>query len=232
VLVLVVQCFAEVSMRIRVPELATEALMILFVLATASFAQDRPWRVAGALEYARITEDEGFLGAGPGVSGGVEFALTEATTLGVDGGATRHIRDLDFHAVAFDAEGRPVPLPYTERWEGTAGFVMITVAHAFGATPIRPVVWGGAGLMSHGGTSSRQLTTPQVPPGYILQDDDGFTRQGRRVTAFAFEGGGGMDVEVTPRVTVRPFAALRLANTANVGPKYIIRSGARVAVAW
>jgi hypothetical protein len=229
--VLVVPFSAEASMRIRIPELAV-VLLILVSGATASFAQDGPWRVTGSAEYARITEDDGFLGAGPGVSGGVEFALTDATTIGVDGGMTRHIRDLGFHAIAFDADGRPVPLAYTLRWEGTARFVMLTVAHAFGTTSIRPVVWSGAGWMSHGGTSSRPLTMPQVPPGYILQDDPGVARQGRGVTAFAFEGGGGIDVEVTPRVTVRPFAALRLANTGNVGPKYIIRSGARVAVAW
>lgn len=201
--------------------------------ATASLAQDAQWRVAGGLEYAHVTGDDGYLGAGPGVSGGVEFALTEAFTIGVEGGVARHRRDLDFYAIAFDADGRLLPLPYTERWEGTARFVMLTVAHAWGATSIRPVVLASAGMMSHGGTSGRPLTTPQVPPGYTLQHDGGVvTRRGRHVTAFAFEGGGGVDIDVAPRVTLRPFAALRLTGTGNVGPKYIIRSGARVVVAW
>jgi opacity protein-like surface antigen len=205
---------------------------LLLALPSAGRAQEGRWRATAAVEYAHITEDDGFLGVGIGGGGGVEFALTDRTTLGLDVSAVRHIRDLEFYAVAFDAGGRPVPLPFTERWEGTARFGLVTIAHAFGTASLRPVVWGGAGMMSHGGTSSRPLTSPQVPPGYTLQEGDTFTRLGRSSTAFAFEGGGGVDIDVTPRVTQRPFAGLRLVNTENVGPKYIIRAGTRVAIGW
>lgn len=208
------------------------AALLVLALPTASLAQDGRWRVAGAVEYAHITEDDGFLGAGPGASGSLEFALTDATAIGVEGGVIRHIRDLDFHAIAFDPNGRIEAFPYTERWEGTATFVMGTASHAFGSARARPVVWGGVGVMSHGGTSRGPRTLPQIPAGYTLQDGDAVARRGRSSSAVATEGGAGVDIGVAERVTIRPFAGLRLVNTGNVGPKYIIRTGARVTMSW
>jgi hypothetical protein len=46
------------------------------------------------------------------------------------------------------------------------------------------------------------------------------------------DGGGGVDIRLAGPVTIRPFAGLRLVNTGNFGPKYIIRTGARIAVRW
>jgi hypothetical protein len=208
------------------------AALLVLALPTASLAQNGRWRVAGAVEYAHITEDDGFLGAGPGASGSLEFALTDATTIGVEGGLMRHIRDLDLHAVAFDPNGRIEALPYIERWEGTAAFVIGTVSHAFGSARARPVVWGGVGIMSHGGTSRGPRTLPQIPPGYTLQAGDAVERQGRSSRARAMDGGAGVDIAVTERMVIRPFAGFRLVNTGNVGPKYIIRTGARVSMSW
>jgi hypothetical protein len=208
------------------------AALVLLALPAASVAQDGRWRVAGSVEYAHITEDDGFLGAGPGGSGTVELRLTGATSVGVEVGAMRHVRDLGFHAIAFDANGRIEAFPYTERWEGTATFVMATVSHAFGSARARPVVWGGVGLMSHSGTSSGPLTMPEIPAGYTVQEGDVVARTGRSSSALAMDGGGGVDIDVADRVSVRPFAGLRLVNTGNFGPKYIIRAGVRVGVGW
>jgi hypothetical protein len=207
------------------------ALLVL-ALPGVALAQGGRWRAAGAIEFAHITEDDGFLGSGPGGSGAVEARLTDATSVGVEVGVMRHIRDLGFHAVAFDPAGRIEAFPYTERWEGTATFVMGTLSHAFGSARARPVIWGGVGSMSHGGTSRGPRTMPQIPPGYTLQDGDAVARKGRSSSAFAMEGGAGLDVDVTERLTLRPFAGLRLVNTGNVGPKYILRAGLRLAAGW
>jgi hypothetical protein len=208
------------------------AALLSLVLPAVSLAQDGRWRAGGTVEFAHITEDDGFLGSGPGVSGAVEVRLTDATAVGLEIGAMHHVRDLGFHAVAFDPDGRIEAFPYTERWEGTATFVMATVSHAFGSARARPVVWGGAGVMWHGGTSRGPLTMPAIPPGYTLQGDVGVTREGRSSSGAAVDGGAGVDIDVMERMAVRPFFGLRLVNTENVGPKYIIRVGARFAVTW
>jgi hypothetical protein len=131
--------------------------------------------------------------------------------------------------VAFDGAGRPVPLPYIERWEGTSTFIMGHIARRFGSARFRPVAWGGAGLMSDGGTRRGPVDLPEVPPGHILQPGDAATRAGRSVIAFTYEGGYGVDIPLRRRLTLRPFVAVRLANTSSVGPKYIIHSGGRLA---
>jgi hypothetical protein len=212
--------------------LVVGAALLTLAPPAKSLAQDGRWRAAGAVEYAHITEDDGFLGSGPGVSGTVEFRLTRGTAVGVELGAMHHIRDLGFHAVAFDPDGRIEAFPYTERWEGTATFVVATVSHAFGSARARPVLWGGAGVMWHGGTSRGPLTMPVIPPGYTLQGDVGITREGRSSSGGAVDGGAGVDIDVVEHMAVRPFFGFRLVNTENIGPKYIMRVGARVAVTW
>ena len=184
--------------------------------------------VGAALEYARITEDDGYLGAGFGGAGHVGWWMTDATALEIEAGRTRHVRDLGLFAVARDAQGRLEAVPFTERWEGTATFVVASVAHTFGAGPVRPVLWGGGGVMRHGGTTRGPLVAPQAPPGFSLQPGDGETRRGASSSGLVVDGGFGFDLHVAPRLTLRPFAGLRLVNTGNVGPKYIVRSGVRV----
>jgi hypothetical protein len=206
---------------------------VLLLLASPVSAQTvGRLSIVGTIEYARITEDDGFLGAGAGVAGGVQLQLTDRTSLAVEVGTERHGRDLDLFAVAFDGQGRPVPLPLKVRWEGTAVFVVGSVAYAFGTARVRPVVSGGIGMMFHGGTERGPVAPPQVPPGHTLQPEDVETRRGRDVNALTLEGSFGADMRLTRRVVLRPFVGLRLANTGNVGPKYIIRAGGRIAVGW
>lgn len=156
--------------------------------------------VVGGIEYAHITEDDGFLGKGLGGSAGIALHLTPATSLEVEVGWERHRRDLGFHAVAFDETGRVDAFPYTARWEGTATFVLGLVSHTFGAARVRPVVWGGGGLMHHGGTSRGPLTLPDIPPGYTLQQDELRAGRGRSSDALAIDGGAGVEIELTDRV--------------------------------
>lgn len=184
----------------------------------------------GSVEYARITEDDGVLGSGLGGGGGIQIELTEATALGVEISRTHHVRDLGLFAVAYDAAGRPEPYPLTERWEGNATWLIGTISHAFGSARVRPLIWGGGGMMWHSGTSTGPLTTPQVRAGFTLQPGTLDRRKGQSTSALATDAGVGVEVRISRRLAIAPFAGLRLANTGNFGPKYIVRGGARVLV--
>ena len=144
----------------------------------------------------RITDDESFLGSGIGASGSVGWRFTDATSLEIEAGRTRHRRDLGLFAVVRDAQGRTDAIPYTQRWEGTATFVVASVAHTFGSGSVRPVVWGGGGVMTHGGTVRGPVIAPQVPPGYTLQPGDADTRRGSKSNGLVADGGIGVDVRV------------------------------------
>ena len=183
---------------------------------------------AGTIEYARITDDESLLGAGIGGAGGVAWRLTDATALEIEAGRTRHVRDFHRVAVAVDGQGGFQQVPLVQRWEGAGTFVIASVAHAFGSGRARPVLWGGGGVMSHGGTRRGPVALPQVPPGFALQPLDTETIEGESSRALVADGGAGLEVRLAPRVSVRPFVGVRFANTGNVGPKYVIRTGVRV----
>ena len=183
---------------------------------------------AGSIDYSRITDDESLLGDGLGGAASVLWRFTEATGLEVEVGLTHHVRDLGLFAVAQDAQGRIEPVPYTRRWEGTATFVVASVAHTFGSGRARPVLWGGGGFMSHGGTRRGPVVAPQAPPGFALQPLGLETQEGASSNALVADGGIGIDVRVAPKISVRPFAGLRLTSAEQVGPKYIVRGGVRI----
>lgn len=205
------------------------AIATLALAPRAGYAQSTGrFTVGGTIDYARMTDDESFLGDGFGGAGSVGWRITDRTALEIEAGRTRHVRDLGLFAVAHDAQGRIEPIPYTQRWQGTATSVLASVAHSFGSGSVRPVLWGGGGLTTHGGTLRGPLSAPQVPAGFTLQPGDAETRRGARTTALTVDGGVGFDVRVAPRVTLRPFAGLRLVNNGNAGPKYVVRTGVRV----
>lgn len=210
------------------PRLAAAIAAMALIPGAASAQTPGRWSVAGTLDYARITDDESFLGSGVGAAGTLGWRLSDRTSLELEVGRTRHVRDLDLYAVVHDAQGRPEPIPYTQRWQGTATFAIASIARRFGSGPVRPVVWGGAGMMTHGGTLRGPVAAPQVPPGFTLQPGDADTRRGASSNALTVDGGAGVDIRVASRVTLRPFAGLRLANTGNFGPKYVVRTGVRV----
>jgi len=204
------------------------ALIIGGQPSTLSAQTDGRLSVVGGIEHARITEDDAYLGAGFGAMGGVQYHLTEATSVGVEISRERHLRDFGLFAIAYDAEGRSQVFPYIRRWKGAATFVLGVVSHAFGSARARPVMWIGGGMMAHGGTLRGPLAAPQAPPGFTLRPGDVETRRGQRAIAVAADGGVGVDVRLSGRVTVGPFVGLRLINTGNFGPKYIVRSGVRI----
>ena len=208
--------------------LAAAIGMLACVPASVDAQPASRFLVGGTVDYARITDDESFLGSGVGVAGMAGWRFTDATSLEVEVGETWHVRDLDFFAVVRDARGTVNAIPYTQRWEGSAMFAIASLAYKFGAGAIRPVVWGGGGVMVHDGTVRGPLVPPQIPPGFTLQPGDAVTTRGERSRALTIDGGVGLDVRVASRLTLRPFAGLRLTNTDSVGPKYVARMGVRV----
>jgi hypothetical protein len=205
------------------------AAFALAALPAAAAAQSGPRpTIVGEVDYTRITEDDGYLGAGIGGGGGVRFHLTDATSVGVEVGRTHHVRDLGLYAVGFDANGRIDAFPYTRRVEGNATWLLGTISHAFGSARVRPLLWGGGGMMWHGGTTSAPRTMPVVAAGFVLQPHDLDSGRGPSVSALAGDGGIGVEVRASRKLSLVPFAGLRFANTANTGPKYIVRSGLRV----
>jgi hypothetical protein len=204
------------------------ALLIGGQPSTVSAQSDGRLSVVGAIEHARITEDDAYLGAGFGAMGGLQYHLTEGTSVGVEISRERHRRDFGLFAIAHDAEGRSQVFPYTRRWQGAATFILGVVSHAFGSARARPVIWVGGGMMTHGGTSRGPIAPPQVPAGFTLQAGSVETGRGQRTIAVAADGGVGVEVRLPGRVTAGPFAGVRLVNTGNFGPKYIVRGGVRI----
>lgn len=218
------------------------------LLAQAAAAGAQPANrlgLGGGIEYANITEDDGFLGDGLGWTANVEWRWTRNTAVEFELSRERHVREGRAGTVFAQSDGSLVPYSFTWRWEGTATFLFGTVTRTFGAWRVRPLLFGGGGLMRHPGTMS--ITTdfspsgepfalpPDVPaPEAEAAPDPGarLYHRGRGATAAAIEGGGGLAVRAGERLVVRPYAALRLATTGNYGPKYIIRSGLRVMVLW
>jgi hypothetical protein len=188
--------------------------------------------LGSGIDYAHITEDDAFLGDGLGWTARVEWRLTRNTALEFELSRERHLREGEAGTGFLQPDGSFVPYFFRWRWEGTATFLMGTVTRAFGDSRVRPMIWGGGGLLHHPGTVYSTTGLSQLPPETELPPGFEESRQGRGVTAAAIEGGAGAGVRTGDYLVVRPYAALRLANTGNYGPKYIIRSGVRVMVHW
>jgi hypothetical protein len=203
------------------------ALTLLMGVAIPASAQGRsPSKVGGfaGFEIVHSTEDEGSLGMGPGILGGVTYQLTSATALAAEIGAQWHERNFTFLTAV---PGQIQPLPYEVRWSGRAVFLLATVRHAFGQGRTRPFVYGGGGLMHDNGTTSRITDRSQLPASVSLPNHD---FQSPTATVGALDGGAGVQVELRSGLSVRPFGGLRLTAAGETGPKYIIRGG--VAVGW
>jgi hypothetical protein len=190
------------------------------------------WFAAGAVELARTTEDDGFLGSGPGWSAGLGLRLTSKTSVTIEVGGERHVRNLRHGFTVTDATGRLHTLFADTRWDGTGSFAIGAVSRTLGRGRARPVVWGGGGWLWHGGTRyivvrRDELPPGAEPPGWIYQDTTG-----RAVNAPVVEGGGGVEFEAGARLAVRPYASLRLIGTDNEGPKYVVRYGMSVRVGF
>lgn len=188
--------------------------------------------VTGSLEFAHTTADDGFLGSGAGWSAGLDVRLTPTTSVAVDAGAERHVREFRFGTAVTLPDGSLVPHFLRSRSDGTAMFLMTRLVHAFGRAAVRPVIWAGVGVMRAPGTRHRITNESPLPPGTSLPPGFVADDRGPAVTAGVSEGGGGLEIAWRAGWTVTPYAALRLAGTGNVGPKYILRTGLGAVWRW
>jgi hypothetical protein len=211
----------------RIAVVSALAGVIVAAGAREAAAQDRSrFGLFGGLEFAQITEDEGRLGGGPGGQAGLSIRLTPATTLDASFGVERHVRNFEFLAANPSGPAFP-PVPYRLRWSGTPVFAIGRVAHTFGVGTVRPVAWGGGGVMHHGGTRHEITDDGGLP----FTDEERLS-VGPALTTWVLDGGGGVDVAAGERFTVRPFGGFRLTGAAGFGPKYILRFGADIGVRW
>lgn len=217
----------------RIAGIAAVSLALLSLGTSTAFAQTSRVRLTGALEFVHTTADDGGLGRGAGWSGGLEFALTPSTSVGFDAGAERYGRDSRF-GVGLTVPGRPVePYFYDSSSRGTAVYVMARIAHAFTSGSVRPMIFGGVGLMHDGGSTTRLTPAPgQVIPDSGQVPQFAAEQHGEAVSALASEGGAGFNVRVNTGLSIDPYIGFRFVRTGNAGPKYVVRSGAAVAVRW
>jgi hypothetical protein len=186
--------------------------------------------VLGTVEYAGVTD---YVGGWLGGSGGLQFHLTDASSLEIEIGGVRNRRDHGrLFLSAYDAQGRNQLLvaPYIERETNSLAFVLALISHSFGSRRARPVLWGGGGAISLG-RSTHPLTSPQVPVGLTLQPGQAEAHRSRGYAA-AIEGAAGIDVRLVDRITVRPFVGLGVATGGSLAGPAIIRGGARIGVRW
>lgn len=123
---------------------------------------------------ARVGGDEGSRGSGPVVVGGVGFRIATRTSVEVDAMRAGHERDI---------AGGPL--------EGTATGVFGNVAHHFSEGRMQVFVMGSAGFL-------RSETTHTFPFGGTP------TTFKTEATDFAWGGGGGVKIFLTPRFSLRP----------------------------
>jgi opacity protein-like surface antigen len=158
--------------------MSSHLLISMFVLLAAAHTAAQSPRhrgeVFGGIGAARMGGDEGSLGKGPHALGGVGVRFAPRLSLEVDVTRTQHERDI---------AGGPL--------KGTATGVFGSGVYHFSERRTQVFVMGGVGLLrseivhtySLGGTTTT-----------VRSDDNDF----------AWGGGGGVKIFVTPRFSVRP----------------------------
>ncbi|MCI0489223.1 MAG: outer membrane beta-barrel protein [Blastocatellia bacterium] len=164
-------------------------LSIIFLLPAAVMAQDTDSRGEVFINVGRgvIFDDEGFLGSGTSIGGGIGFRLI--SKLGIEGEVKRipHFREF----------------PSGVQLRGTAVFININAIYHFSDSRIQPYVTGGAGFLHY-----RNKSRSPFP-------DEPF-RGEPTSNSFAFNMGAGLKGFLTDRVSVRPEFKLLNSNDVTV----------------
>jgi hypothetical protein len=166
----------------------------------------RVWRIVAGIGFGRVYDDEGSLGSGPEVSGGVGFRLTR--TWSIEGVVSRHRHErndafrVDSHATS--AVGRLVA--HVGREDG----------------PARLFLSAGGGVVRHAGTVSFAGGPPVPPAAY-------------EATGALLELGVGVDIAASQRWFIRPGVQVRVSklDRPTFGPEPPYSTGlATVTVGW
>jgi hypothetical protein len=192
-------------------DIRTGILAALVVLAPVSASAQSAERGSAFadLGWARTWDDEGLLGSGMSLSGGVGLRLTKVLSLQAIVERIAYERDIDY--LTFD--GRVV-------------FVGAEAAFQYGTRRVRPFWTIGAGFFNDDGTYVRKtLIDPRLPP--VVEEPIE-----RHYTLGAMTASGGIDVPVSGQLSVR--AGVRFHGLLKTGddaaPHTIIQPS--VGVAW
>jgi hypothetical protein len=203
----------------------TSGWAVLIVAAVPSVATPQPrWGVFGGIEATHLTADDSVLGVGSGWTAGVEFRLTEQTTLDVELACASHVDEYDDFYVT--PRGRPLrsPRPVGEYHD---------VPHG----PDRPRVRsppGSAGRLGwRRGDGLRQHRPVYPAPGSQLTS--GLPCRGSKRRCHRLYDGRRRRRRhpVHEPIRLRPYVGLRLSGAENEAtPKYTARAGTRMVVRW
>lgn len=194
-------------------------VIILTLAPSLAAAQSRPrLGVFGAVEQG----DFGLTGPAEGIgwTGGLEWLLTEKTTLEVEVGQAYTEEDL-VNEVFIPADRTFQRSPRGERAVERHTTLTLRLARVFYLWRVQPMGSIGGGLMRE---SWERIVTDAslLPPGGQEDPTKG------EITGFAVDVGVGVHIVITKRIGVRPFAGFRTSSKENIP----IRRGVRIAVRW
>jgi opacity protein-like surface antigen len=190
-----------------------EMLMLPVAIPAQTGASDRRAEVFGIVASETLTDDESSLGTSLMAGAGVRYRLSERFDVEGRGERISHERNFDSGV----------------RFSATGGRVVGRLLYHFSPSDgkVRPYVSGSAGYMSLTRSSAFPIVSPG--PGFgrpIVTGHDTFERS---LNESLWGGGGGVDLRLTDRWSVRPEANLLWSLPSNyVGFQF----GAALGVRW
>ena len=181
------------------------------VPARAQSAPDSRYHAVTDLAYSRAWDDEGFLGSGAAITGGIGVRLSDRTALRVLVSRTGYFRDVEY--LTFD---------------GRILFAGVEAAFHGRQPSARPFFTLGAGLMNDRGTwTQKTLPSPQSPSVITATI-------ARRYDLVALTASGGIDFKISRQVAVaagvRFFGLLQTGE--DLAPHVVIQPGLGVVYRW
>src|SRR5262245_32144026 len=187
------------------------AVFLILLVPIESPAQnlnDSRWLVFSDVAYARTWDDEGLLGHGAGLSGGVGYRVTSRMFLQALIQRIRYHRDIEY--LTFD---------------GRVLFGAVEAAFQSANPKVRPIVTIGLGVFNDDGV---WIHKPIVSPALPRVE----SRSPRNFNLGAMTASGGVDFRVSDRTSIRTTVRFHgLLNTGDdAAPHIIIQPG--IGIAW
>ena len=192
----------------------TSCLMLCVTAATVhAQPPGEPRRIAFVdVGYARTWDDEGFLGSGAGLTGGVGVRLTGRTTVQALVSRIPYHRDIEY--LTFD---------------GRVLFAGAEASFRARRRTVRPFFTIGAGVFNDSGVWVQKTTIDPTQPRVHTTID-------RDYTLGAFTSSGGIDFAVSERASVRAgvrlYGLLQTGDGRDLAPHTIIQPAIGVAYRW
>jgi hypothetical protein len=180
--------------------------------AAAQPASDVRFEAFGDIGYARTWDDEGLLGSGAGLSGGVGVLLTDRITVQAVVSRIPYYRDIEY--LTFD---------------GRVLFAGAEASFRSVRRTVRPFLTAGAGVFHDSGVWVQKTIVDLSQPRVHTTID-------REYTLAAFTTSGGLDIALTERASlragVRLYGLLQTGQGRDLAPHSIIQPGVGFAWRW